>query len=162
MFITSEYFFSEDYWSWDDIKKLDIDSVAASRSFVFLWCGSTDGLDFGRQCLQKWGFRRCEDICWIKTNFQRGFISLFQYYIFIARPKTLQPNGIFYRVKEHCLMGIRGTVRRSVDGDFIHSNIDIDLLIDEEQEVGNDKKPKELFDIVERFCLGKRRLVRVR
>ena len=28
-------------------------------------------------------------------------------------------------------MGIRGTVRRSVDGDFIHSNIDIDLLIDE-------------------------------
>ena len=56
-------------------------------------------------------------------------------------------------------MGIRGTVRRSLDGDFIHSNIDIDLLIDEEQEVGNDKKPKELFDIVERFCLGKRRLV---
>ena len=58
-------------------------------------------------------------------------------------------------------MGIRGTVRRSVDGDFIHSNIDIDLLIDEEQEVGNDQKPKELFDIVERFCLGKRRLVSV-
>ena len=79
---------------------------------------------------------------------------------FEARPKTLQPNGIFYRVKEHCLMGIRGTVRRSVDGDFIHSNIDIDLLIDEEQEIGHDQKPKELFDIVERFCLGKRRLVR--
>lgn len=58
-------------------------------------------------------------------------------------------------------MGIRGTVRRSVDGDFIHSNIDIDLLIDEEQEVGNDKKPQELFEIVERFCLGKRRLVSV-
>ena len=57
-------------------------------------------------------------------------------------------------------MGIRGTVRRSVDGDFIHSNIDIDLLIDEEQEIGHDQKPKELFDIVERFCLGKRRLVR--
>ena len=56
-------------------------------------------------------------------------------------------------------MGIRGTVRRSIDGDFIHSNIDIDLLIDEECEVGNDSKPEELFHIVERFCLGKRRLV---
>ena len=56
-------------------------------------------------------------------------------------------------------MGIRGTVRRSVDGDFIHSNIDIDLLIDEEAEVGNDSKPEELFHIVERFCQGKRRLV---
>ena len=71
----------------------------------------------------------------------------------------LQPSGIFYRVKEHCLMGIKGTVRRSTDGDFIHANIDIDLLIDEEREVGNDEKPHELFDIVERFCLGRRRLV---
>jgi hypothetical protein len=25
-------------------------------------------LDAGRHCLKKWGFRRCEDICWIKTN----------------------------------------------------------------------------------------------
>jgi len=71
----------------------------------------------------------------------------------------LQPSGIFYRVKEHCLMGIKGTVRRSTDGDFIHANIDIDLLIDEEREVGNAEKPHELFDIVERFCLGRRRLV---
>lgn len=25
-------------------------------------------MDAGRHCLRKWGFRRCEDICWIKTN----------------------------------------------------------------------------------------------
>lgn len=31
-------------------------------------CGSAEGLDAGRHCLRKWGFRRCEDICWIKTN----------------------------------------------------------------------------------------------
>ena len=42
--------------------------VSSSRSFVFLWCGSSDGLDLGRLCLQNWGFRRCEDICWIRTN----------------------------------------------------------------------------------------------
>ena len=58
-------------------------------------------------------------------------------------------------------MGIRGTVRRSTDGDFIHSNIDIDLLIDEEREIGKDLKPKELFHIVERFCQGKPRLVSI-
>lgn len=137
---------NDTYWNWEDIMKLDIESISAQRSFIFLWCGSTAGLDYGRQCLQKWGFRRCEDICWIKTNANR------------ARPKMLQPSGIFYRVKEHCLMGIKGTVRRSTDGDFIHANIDIDLLIDEEREVGNDEKPHELFDIVERFCLGRRRL----
>ena len=72
-FCTGKYsIFSEDYWNWDDIKKLEIESIAAPRSFIFLWCGSTDGLDYGRQCLQKWGYRRCEDICWVKTNFRHG------------------------------------------------------------------------------------------
>ncbi len=33
-------------------------------------------------------------------------------------------------------MGIKGTVRRSTDGDFIHANVDIDLIIDEEAEPG--------------------------
>jgi mRNA (2'-O-methyladenosine-N6-)-methyltransferase len=28
--------------------KLDVESVAAQRSFVFLWCGSAEGLDQGR------------------------------------------------------------------------------------------------------------------
>ena len=38
-------------------------------------------------------------------------------------------------------MGIKGTVRRSTDGDFIHANVDIDLIIDEEPEVGSLDKP---------------------
>ena len=97
---------------------------------------------------------------WIEV--ESGTLSTYFQYLpcLLARPKMLQPSGIFYRVKEHCLMGIKGTVRRSTDGDFIHANIDIDLLIDEEREVGNSEKPHELFDIVERFCLGRRRLVR--
>ena len=56
------------YYTWDEIKALDIASITSSRAFLFLWCGSADGLDKGRECLKKWGFRRCEDICWIKTN----------------------------------------------------------------------------------------------
>ena len=40
-------------------------------------------------------------------------------------------------------MGIKGTVRRSTDGDFIHANVDIDLIIDEEPEVGSLDKPGE-------------------
>jgi hypothetical protein len=28
--------------------KLDIEVVAAQRSFIFLWCGSAQGLDQGR------------------------------------------------------------------------------------------------------------------
>lgn len=54
-------------------------------------------------------------------------------------------------------MGIKGTVRRSTDGDFIHANIDIDLIISEENECGSLDKPIEIFYIIEHFCLGRRR-----
>lgn len=54
-------------------------------------------------------------------------------------------------------MGIKGTVRRSTDGDYIHANIDIDLIISEENEHGSIEKPVEIFHIIEHFCLGKRR-----
>ncbi|KAG8196766.1 hypothetical protein JTE90_014499 [Oedothorax gibbosus] len=135
------------FWTWEEIMKLDIEEVSAPRSFIFLWCGSSDGLDLGRQCLRKWGFRRCEDICWIKTNINNP-----------GHTKNLEPRALFQRTKEHCLMGIKGTVRRSTDGDFIHANIDIDLIISEEPEYGSIAKPEEIFHIIEHFCLGRRRL----
>lgn len=126
---------------------LDIGEIAAHRSFVFLWCGSSEGLDMGRNCLKKWGFRRCEDICWIRTNITKP-----------GHSKILEPKSVFQRTKEHCLMGIKGTVRRSTDGDFIHANVDIDLIISEEEEMGSFEKPIEIFHIIEHFCLGRRRL----
>jgi len=135
------------FWSWNEIMSLNLEDVAAQRSFVFLWCGSSDGLDLGRKCLKKWGFRRCEDICWIKTNSKNPKHS-----------KNLEPKAIFQRTKEHCLMGIKGTVRRSTDGDFIHANVDIDLIISEQPEYGSVEKPEEMIHIIEHFCLGKRRL----
>lgn len=65
---THNKIFFNKFYSWDDIKSIDIGSVTSQRAFIFLWCGSGDGLDKGRECLKKWGFRRCEDIVWIKTN----------------------------------------------------------------------------------------------
>ncbi|XP_044738370.1 N6-adenosine-methyltransferase non-catalytic subunit [Chrysoperla carnea] len=135
------------FWSWDQIMNLDIGEAAAQRSFIFLWCGSSEGLDMGRFCLRKWGFRRCEDICWIRTNINNP-----------GHSKNLEQKAVFQRTKEHCLMGIKGTVRRSTDGDFIHANVDIDLIISEEPEYSSLEKPVEIFHIIEHFCLGRRRL----
>lgn len=56
------------FWSWDQIMNLDVGEVAAQRSFVFLWCGSSEGLDMGRVCLRKWGFRRCSYILFITAR----------------------------------------------------------------------------------------------
>lgn len=136
------------FWNWDEILNLEIEAIANHRSFVFLWCGSSEGLDMGRNCLKKWGFRRCEDICWIRTNQNApGHSKIHQ-----------ESKAVFQRTKEHCLMGIKGTVRRSTDGDFIHANLDIDVIISEENEFGNVEKPQEIFHIIEHFCLGRRRL----
>ncbi|XP_005112284.1 N6-adenosine-methyltransferase non-catalytic subunit [Aplysia californica] len=135
------------YWDWDEIESLDIPSVAAQRSFLWIWCGNAEGLERGRACLKRWGFRRCEDICWIKTNIKNP-----------GHNKNLEPNAILQRSKEHCLMGIKGTVKRSTDGDFIHANVDIDLIIEEEPQYGTKDKPVEIFHIIEHFCLGRRRL----
>lgn len=40
------------------------------------------------QCLRKWGFRRCEDICWIKTNKNNP-----------GKTKALDPKAVFQRTK---------------------------------------------------------------
>ena len=73
----------------------------------------------------------------------------------------MEPNAAFQRSKEHCLMGIKGTVRRSTDGDFIHANVDIDLIIDEEPGPGSLEKPIELFRIMEHFCLGNCKILEI-
>ncbi|XP_013393324.1 methyltransferase-like protein 14 homolog [Lingula anatina] len=135
------------YWTWQEIESLEIEKISAQRSFIWMWVGSSEGLDAGRRCLRKWGFRRCEDICWIKTNIKNP-----------GHNKNLEPKAIFQRTKEHCLMGIKGTVRRSTDGDFIHANVDIDLIIDEEPEYGSKEKPVEIFHMMEHFCMGRRRI----
>ena len=67
-------------------------------------------------------------------------------------------ESILQRVKEHCLVGFKGDVKKVSDQTFIHPNIDIDVIVDEEPEQGSLKKPFEIYDIIERFCLGRRRI----
>lgn len=33
------------FWNWEEILNLEIEAIASHRSFVFLWCGSSEGLD---------------------------------------------------------------------------------------------------------------------
>lgn len=42
---------------------------------------------------------------------------------FFAKQIDPPTDSIFQNTKEHCLMGIRGTVRRATDGWFVHTNV---------------------------------------
>ncbi|CAI9094936.1 OLC1v1030771C1 [Oldenlandia corymbosa var. corymbosa] len=136
-----------DYWTIEEIMNLKIEAIADTPSFIFLWVGDGVGLEQGRQCLKKWGFRRCEDICWVKTNKTNATPGL-----------RHDSHTLFQRSKEHCLMGIKGTVRRSTDGHIIHANIDTDVIIAEEPPYGSTAKPEDMYRIIEHFALGRRRL----
>lgn len=57
-------------FSWQTLAALPISPLAGDPSFVFMWVGSGagEGLERGRDVLARWGYRRCEDIVWVKTN----------------------------------------------------------------------------------------------
>ncbi|XP_057862990.2 N6-adenosine-methyltransferase non-catalytic subunit MTB isoform X1 [Cryptomeria japonica] len=136
-----------EYWTFEEIQNIKIEAIADTPSFIFLWVGDGVGLEQGRLCLKKWGFRRCEDICWVKTNKANPSPGL-----------RHDSHTLFQHSKEHCLMGIKGTVRRSTDGHIIHANIDTDIIIAEEPPQGSTTKPEDLYRIIEHFALGRRRL----
>jgi N6-adenosine-specific RNA methylase IME4 len=141
-------------WTWQEIKSLDIGSIADTPSFVFLWCGSEEGLDAGRHCFERWDFRRIEDICWIKTNKRRDTEPDRKY----LSAQHQDPHSMLVHTKEHCLVGMRGKLMRSQHGAFVHANCDHDILFSEEPPLGSTEKPEELYNLIERFCNGRRRL----
>jgi len=130
-----------------DLYSLPISELSQTPCFLFLWIGAQLDLETGRLLLKHHGFRRAEDVVWIKTT---------------VGPDTKQMNrfndGVFVTTKEHCLMGIKGTVRRSSDGRLIHCNVDTDIIVADEEPAESTKKPEEIYQIIENFCQGRKRL----
>lgn len=124
-------------FSWNTLQDLPLATLAADPSFVFLWVGSGagDGLERGREVLAKWGYRRCEDVCWVKTNLESNRGPGVCGTILLPRTRRLTTHSLLFtqtdppttslltRTKQHCLIGIRGTVRRSTDSWFVHCNV---------------------------------------
>lgn len=141
-------------WTLEELKQLKIGEIADTQSFCFLWCGETH-LEHGRELLKRWGFRRVEDICWVKTN---RLASLDERGVVKQKSVMYGDSSILQRTKEQCIVGVKGTLKRSVDTHFIHANCDVDLIMEEEKEFGSTQKPTELYETIEHFCLGRRRL----
>ncbi|KAI9451253.1 MT-A70-domain-containing protein [Lactarius psammicola] len=116
-------------FSWDTLQDLPLAMLAADPSFVFLWVGSGAGDGLERG---------------------REVLAKWGYH-----PPT---TSLLTRTKQHCLIGIRGTVRRSTDSWFVHCNVDTDVILWEGDPSDPMRKPPEMYTLIENFCLGLRRL----
>lgn len=141
---------STDPWTFEEIRALNIEDIAATPSFCFIWCGNKH-VEQATACLIKWGFRRIENVCWIKTNTNTH----------PSHPDYL-PYGsltVLRNTKETLLVGVRGSVQRSRDGYLMHANLDSDVVIAPEEECfGCMKKPESVYGLIERFCNSSRRI----
>ena len=156
-------------WTAEDVSRLGLGAVAESPSFLFLWSGSScEEVERGRALLRGWGFRRAEDICWIKTN-KGGSAKLPERKEMgsdgsekessekkkrgDALEGTSPPGEFLVRTVEHCIVGIKGTVVRASDTHIVDANVDTDVIVSEERPT------EEMYRRIEHFCIRQRRLV---
>lgn len=123
---------------------LPVAELTPRPSLLFLWVPS-HGLDAARKALEIWGFRRSEDI----TFMTRGSDSKF------FPPQD--PEDCVLKSSWHCLLGLKGTLRRSEDFDLINCNVDTDIVIETGLEQEN-IVPEQIYSIIENFSLMSRRI----
>lgn len=113
----------------EDIANLDIASLQTS-GVVFLWVTGRV-LEFGRKCLEKWGYTHIEELIWLKTNQLCRTIC------------TGRTGHWLNHTKEHVLVGTKG------QNATIGLQLDTDVLVS--HALGKSQKPVELYSIIDRL-----------
>ncbi|KAK1934928.1 hypothetical protein X943_003369 [Babesia divergens] len=173
-------------WTFNElIEHIPVDKIVDAMSFCFIWCDFYT-IDDARNALRHWGFRKCEDICWLKTNAKwSSTIADDNSDVKVRDFDAIYPPSILHKTTERCLVGLRGPIRRNEDDYFVHTNLDTDVIISEEPDprhrlcmemdlrlgegedmqmqmdaylIERSPKPEEIYDIIDRFCLGRRKL----
>ena len=103
---------------------------------IFLWVTGR-AMELARECLDKWGYQRIDEIVWIKTNqIQRLII-------------TGKTGHWLNHSKEHCLVGLKGNPK-------INAKVDCDVIVSKVRETS--RKPDEIYGLIERMCPGGKKI----
>lgn len=103
---------------------------------IFMWVTGR-ALELGRELLAKWGYRRVDELIWVKTNSLQRLI------------RTGRTGHWLNHSKEHCLVGYKGNPH-------INRFVDCDVLVSEVRETS--RKPDEMYPLLERLSPGTRKL----
>lgn len=119
----------------DEMRTLNVPALQTD-GLIFLWVTGR-AMELGRECLDLWGYKRVEEIIWVKTNQLQRII------------RTGRTGHWLNHSKEHCLVGIKGNPE-------VNRNIDTDVLVAEVRETS--RKPDEMYPLLERISPRTRKL----
>lgn len=113
----------------NEMKHLPVQLIQ-DEGMIFLWVTGR-AMELARECLQIWGYKRVEEILWVKTNHLQRII------------RTGRTGHWLNHSKEHCLVGVKGNP-------LVNRNIDCNVIVSEVRETS--RKPDEIYSIIERLC----------
>eukprot|EP00252_Welwitschia_mirabilis_P015540 TRINITY_DN3420_c0_g1_i1.p1 TRINITY_DN3420_c0_g1~~TRINITY_DN3420_c0_g1_i1.p1 ORF type:complete len:800 (-),score=167.09 TRINITY_DN3420_c0_g1_i1:304-2703(-) len=119
----------------DEMRSLNVPALQTD-GLIFLWVTGR-AMELGRECLELWGYRRVEELIWVKTNQLQRII------------RTGRTGHWLNHSKEHCLVGIKGNPE-------VNRNIDTDVIVSEVRETS--RKPDEMYPMLERISPRTRKL----
>ncbi|CAK0783651.1 hypothetical protein CVIRNUC_006850 [Coccomyxa viridis] len=119
----------------DEMRKMNIGTLQ-DDGVIFLWVTGR-AMELGRECLDIWGYKRVDELIWVKTNQLQRLI------------RTGRTGHWLNHSKEHCLVGVKGNPN-------INRCIDCDVLVAEVRETS--RKPDEMYSLLERLSPGTRKL----
>ncbi|KAK1303627.1 putative N6-adenosine-methyltransferase MT-A70-like [Acorus calamus] len=119
----------------DEMRTLNVPALQTD-GLIFLWVTGR-AMELGRECLELWGYKRIEEIIWVKTNQLQRII------------RTGRTGHWLNHSKEHCLVGIKGNPE-------VNRNIDTDVIVAEVRETS--RKPDEMYPMLERISPRTRKL----
>ncbi|KAG1362273.1 N6-adenosine-methyltransferase MT-A70-like [Cocos nucifera] len=119
----------------DEMRNLNVPALQTD-GLIFLWVTGR-AMELGRECLELWGYKRVEELIWVKTNQLQRII------------RTGRTGHWLNHSKEHCLVGIKGNPE-------VNRNIDTDVIVAEVRETS--RKPDEMYPLLERISPRTRKL----
>ncbi|KAL3654054.1 hypothetical protein CASFOL_003735 [Castilleja foliolosa] len=119
----------------DEMRSLNV-AALQTDGMIFLWVTGR-AMELGRECLELWGYKRVEEIIWVKTNQLERII------------RTGRTGHWLNHSKEHCLVGVKGNPE-------VNRNIDTDVIVAQVRETS--RKPDEMYAMLERVSPRTRKL----
>lgn len=120
----------------EEMRTLDVPTLQ-DDGYIFLWVTGR-AMELGRECLKVWGYERCDELIWVKTNQLQRII------------RTGRTGHWLNHGKEHCLVGVKGHPTN------FNKGLDCDVIVAEVRETSH--KPDEIYGIIERLSPGARKI----